>query len=1551
MSSNPTFATAAFRLSTQQKRVWLEHDQGLAQHAQCTISLAGPLDVAKLQRSLQQLISKYEILRTALRRQPGVQLPFQVIQDNAAVSFNQETGANTAIEEFLRRERNSLTGIEAAPMIRALLVSHGPEKHTLVLTAPVFSVDSATLKKCFEEIVAMYGGDAGIRPDDVMQYADLVEWQNELLASDDTKAGRDFWRECCREMDPVTLEGPALPLEKKPEAPPTFDSLMISNSELAPRITALTSELNSSTEAVLLSAWYALLWRLVGNAQIPIACEVDGRRYEELQKALGPLALSLPIRLEFAPETSSFAQLVRKVEAAMVEARNWQECFAWSQAFAVENSYLPFAFGYYDLGGSQKSGGVDFRLERLQVISERFKLRVAAIRRESHMDLDFAYDTSRLDRATVERIAHYCVTLLSAAATNPQTPVSRLQFVPEKERRQLLIEWNNTAAAYPANQCLHELFEGQVSRTPDRLAIRCGEQSFTYTQLNDSANQLAHYLRRQGVGPDRLVALYLERSADTMLAVLAILKAGGAYVPLNPDNPPARLKQQLEGVAALVTETKLAGQMPQFSGSILALDGDRQLWANEPTLNPAPKTTPESLMYVIYTSGSTGVPKGVGVRHRNVVNYSHFITQKLQLSNYPEGLQFATVSTLGADLGNTCIYPSLISGGSLHIIPYEIGTDSRRFADYCERNPIDVLKIVPSHLRALLDAPSEDARTLLPRKYLILGGETLTPQLVAKIESLESGCAVLNHYGPTETTIGSLTLTLNDYDWRQAKLSSIPIGRPIANTQVYILDQNLEPVPVGITGELYIAGAGVTAGYLGQPEKTAERFQKNPFVEDLTALMYRTGDLARYGADGNVEFLGRGDDQVKVRGFRVELGEIESVLARHQAVKQAVVLAKEGEQGDKRLIAYVVPMREAPQVSQAEELRAYLKQQVPDYMLPQAIVLLSKLPLNANGKIDRKALPEPEDGTQSKSYVAPRSPTEQIIANVWAEVLRRPKEQVGVDVNFFDLGGHSLLATQVISRIRRALDIELPLRTMFESPTIAGLAEQAESARTIEDAKGPRIVRVSRDQPLPLSFAQQRLWVLDRMEPNSSLYNIARAVRVNGDLDVNALIGALNEIVRRHESQRTTFSARENGEPVQVIADSLVLSVPVLDLTAHAEEAREAEAKRIATEEAQTPFDLSKGPLVRAKVLKLGGQEHVLLLTMHHIVSDAWSAAIFFEELNTLYSSFVEGKPSPLPELAIQYGDYAAWQRSFLQGPVLDKQLAYWRDQLRRASPLLQLPTDRPRPNVRNFEGAHEPIPLPKEVMDSVKTLSQQEGVTPFMLMLAAFNALLFRHSGQEQIVLGTDIANRTSAETERLIGFFINLLPMHTDLAGDPTFRELLSRVREAALGAYAHQDLPFDKLVEELQPERSLSHNPIVQALFVMQNIPTHDRQLAGLEITPFSLPLTRSKFDVAVFIRDKGSEVIEDWVYSTELFERDTILRFGAQFENLLRHAISSPDTRVSALDILSAQEKAEREASKTERKQSQRKKLISAEPKAIKLAQETEITLGKPFNRKS
>src|SRR6266567_3878700 len=899
MSSNPTLATAAFKLSSQQERAWLQHESGTPQFAQCVVGLDGEVDVERINRVLQQLVAKYEILRTVFRRQTGIKLPFQIIQEDPQFRF--EHVLNDDMELLLRRDRESPWELETGPSLRVLLVTT-PAGSRLALTLSAFCADASTLKNLSLELATSYAGQQA-DADDAMQYADLVEWQNELLASDETKPGREFWRDCCRNIDFAALNSIALPLEKHAgKFTPKFVGFPVQ--ELASPLESLASRLSVSPEDILLAAWSALLSRLAGQSDLVVGCEFNGRRYEELQSALGPLARSLPLKTEISSDVA-FEALVGKVTSHADEARSWQESFLWSQAAGSneDEHVLPFSFAYQDLGCKQVFDGVGFTLERVHVVSEHYKLRLVAVRRGAELELEFHYDAARLERSAVERIAGYYINVLSAALANPSTAVSRLPLLSQAERQQLLVEWNHTAAEYPKTQCLHQLFEQQAAKTPERLALRCGEQTFTYRALNESANQLAHYLRKQGVGPDRPVGLCLDRSAETMIAVLAILKAGGAYVPLNGDNPPARLKQQLEGAAALITESKLAAQMPEFRGHTVILDRDQKQWASEPKSNPAIITNPENLVYVIYTSGSTGVPKGVAVRHRNLVNYAHFITKKLELERYPEGLQFATVSTLGADLGNTCIYPSLISGGTLHIVSYEMATDPHRFADYVSKHPVDVLKIVPSHLQALLQ--SDEAAKLLPRKYLITGGETLTPKLVEKIASLNPQCEVINHYGPTETTVGSLTLKLKDYDWKDTKLSSIPIGRPIANTQVYVLDQNLEPVPIGVIGELYIAGAGVTAGYLGQAEKTAERFLKNPFSNDPSAKMYRTGDLARYGEDGNLEFLGR---------------------------------------GDKRLLAYVVPSRGQVAEVHGEDLRSYLKQQLPDHMVPQAVILLPKLP-------------------------------------------------------------------------------------------------------------------------------------------------------------------------------------------------------------------------------------------------------------------------------------------------------------------------------------------------------------------------------------------------------------------------------------------------------------------------------------------------------------------------------------------------------------------------------------------------------------------------------
>jgi amino acid adenylation domain-containing protein len=1055
-------ATAGFWLSPQQKFAWtLAQDSMRAPaRAVCVVSLEGCVDRETLKQSLREVVSRHEILRTVFRRQTGMKFPFQVVLDTAEFVW-EETDLSTVKEQAVAAQNlvdtQATLEIDLAdgPPLRALLIKFSDNAFSFILSVPTLCGDARSLQVLVRELGLIYSGQSHFLTEP-LRYVQFAQWQADLLESEeeDAREGRDSWlKQSESHVWPILFSGTKNKQELfKPER------LVVKFGEgVASAILA-----SSQSSALLLSTWEALLYRLSGQSAFSLGVLAENRDYEELENAIGCFArtLPLPARVE---NDFRFADVLRRTSESLRQAVAAQEYFL-PEAIGTDGELISFAD--HDLGALKTYGGVGFRLERLQAVSERFKLRLVVVRRESEPELEFHYDASCLERASVERIAGYYQNLLAAALAHPDTLVSRLPLLSEKERQQLLVEWNQTASAFPEKQCLQELFEQQAARTPERLAIRWGEQALTYRELNERANQLAQYLRRQGVGPDRPVGLCLERSAESMVAVLAIVKAGGAYVPLNPDNPPARLKQQLEGAAAVITESKLLANLPEFGGQecpphTIVLDREQQLWAKELTLNPKANTRPENLVYVIYTSGSTGVPKGVAVRHRNLVNYADFISQRLDLEKYPEGLQFATVSTLGADLGNTCIYPSLLSGGCLHIVPYEMATDPVRFAEYLTKHPVDVLKIVPSHLQALLQ--SEEAKKLLPKKYLITGGETLTPKLLEKIEALNPACEVLNHYGPTETTVGSLTLKLKDYDWKNSNLTTIPIGRPIQNTQAYVLDQNLEPVPIGVTGELYIAGAGVTAGYLGQAEKTSERFIRNPFVRDPEAKMYRTGDRARYLEDGNIEFLGRGDDQVKIRGFRIELGEIEARLALHAGIKQAVVIAREDEQGNKRLLAYVVKTRGsgAGDVS-AEDFRTYLKQQLPDYMVPQSVAVLAKIPLNANGKIDRQALPEPEQA-QRKTYVAPRTATERTIAEIWAEVLRREKDKIGIDDNFFDLGGHSLMATQVVSRLRERFSAEVPVRAMFDQPTISRLARIVDEAQAAGNAEEMSIVAVSRE--------------------------------------------------------------------------------------------------------------------------------------------------------------------------------------------------------------------------------------------------------------------------------------------------------------------------------------------------------------------------------------------------------------------------------------------------------------------------------------------------------
>ena len=1267
---------------------------------------------------------------------------------------------------------------------------------------------------------------------------------------------------------------------------------------------------------------------MTGRPSVTVGCQFDGRSYAELTNALGVLAKYLPLQVTCS-EKMTFKDFLGQVQHDAASFQNWQDSFSWSNAglpLGLEQGpEVPLAFDFAEILDAQVLGDGKLRATSTlqKVVGERFRLKLSTRRRGNCVSLEFHFDSARLERSIIERWSRHFVTLLHAALADPLSLASRLPLLSADERRVFLVEWNETAAEYPRHLCIPELFEAQAASTPGAPALRYEDECLTYLELNERANQLAQYLRSKGVCKDSLVGLCVDRGLNMMVAVLAILKAGGAYVPLSAEHPKPRLLQQLDGASALLTESKFESQMPSIGGPIVLIDRDRERWAHMPVENPPTVAGPENLAYVIYTSGSTGAPKGVAVRHRNLVNYTSFIQRRLALDQ-SRPLHFATVSTLGADLGNTCIYPSLASGGCLHVIAYDVSADSQRLRDYMTRYPVDVLKIVPSHLMALLNAGG--GREVLPHKYLVMGGEALTIPLMEKIVAAGGSCEILNHYGPTETTVGSLTLKLDDFDWKTSTAQTIPIGRPIANTRVYILDRHGEPVPIGVAGELYIGGDGVTAGYVNEPERTAERFVAEHFGPELSGQMYRTGDLVRYLPGGEIEFLGRADDQVKIRGFRIELGEIESVLLRYSGVKQAVVLAVANDRGEKSLVAYVVGS------AGGEELRSYLRGQLPDYMMPAAIVELPKFPLNANGKIDRPALPKPEDVHKAQTEpVAPRTPSEEVIAAIWEEVLRR--DGIGVEDNFFEIGGHSLLATQIASRLREHFRLPIAVRTVFEAPTIAEMARRLESMRREEQGLVPPPIKpVPREYDLPLSFAQERLWVLDQMEPNNPLYNISRSLRLRGELQVAGLESAVNEIVRRHESQRTTFAVKE-GHPVQQIAPHLVIPLEVQDISGVPGKSREEKAQTLAMEEARRPFNLATGPLVRARLLRLAADDHVLLLTMHHIISDAWSATIFLQELTALYEAFCSGRPSPLPELTLQYADYAAQEREWLQGDVLEKQLAFWRERLKGSPAVLDLPLDHPRPTSRTFAGACEMLHIPLDTLRALKAFSREENATLFMVLMAAFQALLSRYSGQEQIVVGTDLANRTTPETEGMIGFFISLLAVRNDLSGNPTFRELLGRVREGLLEAYAHQEVPFPKIVQDIQPERSATHNPIVQVLFVMLNVPKARRELAGLQVEPFEVPVTTSKFDLGVFMAERPDGLIGYWIYSTELFEQGTMQRMVRHFGNLLHSAVSKPDTRLSMLAMMSPEELERQNADKTQRKLSQIKKLKSTAPAAI------------------
>ena len=1521
-----------FRLARPQRHLWAMHQQSPAHLAQSIILIQGNLDAEVLRDALHTVINRHQILRTTFQRPPGMKVPVQVIGEpvddlndalwQTADLRNQTAAEQTlTLEELLCAERVRPFDVAHGLPMRLNLCTLGDERHALLIHLPALYADTWSLSNLAREIShayadSYYGRDgheaAGV------QYVQFSEWQHSLLDGEDAETGQDFWREQTQTLSPL----PRLPDELSVAqvngfAPESWR--MTLSSHLTAQMGTLAAQHETGCSTVLLACWQALLWRLTGTAEIAIHHVYDGRSIEMLEDALGLFAQSLPMQIAVA-NNQSFASLLAQVDEAMQDGYEWQDYFDWEEyAPILSNGHAPsVSFEFNEWPTIPSANGVTFAIQQQQSFSDRFTLQLSCAQRDDTIVVTIYYDPTHFQQAAIARIGTQFAALVESAVSNPALSVSQLNLLTDDERHYLLTELNATAAPYPNTKSIHQLFAEQAARVPQQTAVVSADQQLTYAELNARSNQLAHHLRSLGVGPDVCVGLCLDRSVDMLVGLLAILKAGGAYVPLNPEHPEARLAHQLNETATnvVLTQDRYSAQISAFGGTVIRMDRDTAEWANAPKTAPDIETTPENLVYVIYTSGSTGTPKGVAVTHGNLANYTYFICQRLNLTD-DDALHFALVTTITADLGNTCLFPALASGGCLHILGYDIATDGERFARYVAEHPIDILKIVPSHLRALL--ASRPAETnILPHKYLLIGGESFTQSLRARIAEQNPTCEIINHYGPSETTIGSLTGTVALTDDDLQAMTTVPIGRPIANTAIYILDEHQQPVPIGVPGELYIGGAGVAQGYINQPERTRERFITNPFPSDTVQRLYRTGDLVRYvpsqdGADCAVEFLGRVDNQVKIRGFRVELEEVEAVLAQHEHVQQAVVLAREDDADDAgsaagpRLVAYVVS--DGTPTPSINELYAHARAELPDYMVPAAFVMLDEIPLTQNGKVDRKALPAP-DGLQAASaqnFVAPHTPTEEILVGIWSQVLK--VHRVGIHDSFFDLGGHSLLAMTIVARMRDAFQVELPLADLFNARTVARLAKVVEQVtRADTDTLVPPILPVPRDRQLPLSFAQQRLWFLDQLAPGNSFYNVPVAARLQGALNVDALKQAFATIIQRHEALRTTFQSMD-GQPVQVIAPTLPWTLQVEDLRTHPVAAREDAARQLATAEAQRPFGLAHGPLFRVTLLQLDEADHVLLFTMHHIISDLQSRTVLTREFVTLYTAFSEGRTSPLPEPTVQYADYAYWQRQWLTGDAYDAQLTYWREQLADSAQVLDLPTDRPRPAVQTYNGADEAITLSKELTDALTNLSRQEGVSLYMTLLAAFQTLLHRYTGQDDINVGTPISGRTSAETEGMIGFFLNTLVMRAQLGDNPTFRALLKQVRTTTLGAYAHQEMPFEQLVEALQPTRDMSHAPLFQVSFSTIAAPDETVELPGLTIRPFMGESNTAKFDMAWLMVEDADGLVAHVEYNTDLFDATTIQRMLRHFTRLLADLVANPEQPIGNLALLTDTESAQ------------------------------------------
>ncbi|WP_010099284.1 non-ribosomal peptide synthetase [Ornithinibacillus scapharcae] len=1498
----------SYPLSSIQKQIWfmsqLNPELPIYNEHLIKINLSGKVNIEALKKSFEQIVNRHQILRMRVK-QTEDSIEQVITKSEPTIQFLSLRGISgeeqqEILSEYCRKEANYPYRLEQENLIRMSIIELSESSYSVLFSRHHILSDgwsASILLSELERFYNMYSQNGEINPEQsqeelTIQYHDYALWQEKLLTSENLEKGLEYWKEKLEGDLPmlsiggITQEGTGVGSEYNFKIP----------NILTDKLRKLAEEQKVSLYSVWLAIYKIVISKYTQETDLAVGTPIAGRNIRETRNVIGPFINTVVIRTK-AEQNLSVIEYLQQVHETTIQALENQDV-PFEKVVEVLNPNRDVrANPFYQLLFVMQEPPTQFSLPGIKVEYEliptevaRFPLTLSIIEGEEMIGR-VLYRTSILSEYEVQSFVQRLLQVADEIVQSPHQRIYDLNLLTSKERSESAYLYNQSGCKPFPTEPIHVQFEGQVLNTPNSIALSDHERSYTYLQTNNRANQIARWLQKQGIGKEDFIGIQLQPCAKAIIAMLGVLKAGGAYLPLDVESPKERIEiiTQDSKLKAIITHSEYKTSYEGYEVPILYIDQLDDFLLDEREDNLNVDCDSSQLAYGIYTSGSTGIPKGVLVEHRNLSNYIYAIQTKL--GNKPKD-RYLLLQSLAYDFCLTTIYTSLLSGGTLFFLLKEDAIDPAKVEEIVQGKAIDWYKITPSHLKAL---SSESGTKLFPRKGLILGGEASEWSWIKEIyRNIPASCKLFNHYGPSETTIGVAVYEVTKKGLSN-QFSTTPIGSSLSNNRIYILDDKLRPVPSGIPGHIYIAGEQVARGYLNREELTAERFMEDPFITD--SRMYKTGDIGKILYTGEIQFLGRLDGQVKIRGIRVEPEEIQSQLLSHPSITEAIVTVTK-VRNEEQLVAYYVSKKEVLD----KDLQTYLKQKLPPNLVPAYLVKMDTLPRHAHGKIDRKALPEIQVSNWNEIEIQPMNRLEEKMKDVWEKILERPVPSI--DDSFFKLGGHSLLATRLVSMIRKEFKVELSIKEFFEKPSIRELSTHLLQLEAVSTHFAlSNISEAEKEKGIPLSDAQKRMWFLYRMESDSAYYNMPISLKIIGDLDYRAFTESIQEVNKRHDSLRTVFRESKNIDPVQVVLKDLKCTINILDFD---ENRSEQDIMNYLTEKSMEPFKLETGPLIRVHLVKSNPNEHVLLIVQHHIISDGWSLRIMMDELFAIYHQIISNMPIQLEQPVYQYADYVNWQQNRYTEEQINQQLQYWKEQLSGAPSLLELPLDKPRPSMQSYNGSLIRMKLPEKHAVLIKEICEEAKVTPYTIFLTFFNILLYRYTYQDKILVGTPIANRNIQELEGILGLFVNTLVIPSTVKGDRNFKSLLQQVNNQILGALENQDISFERIVQELNPERSLSYNPIYQVAFTLQN----DEQgkngnYGGLSVEEFEIEWRTSKVDLTLIIGQskRGFEMVME--YNTDLFRQQSIEQMLSDYIKIISQVIENPNMEISRIQLVDQQ----------------------------------------------